>query len=256
VSYEQGFAWWPFEDAGVESGELLTAAAEIGFRVVDFLPEELWENAKDVGLGVSIIDGHQPLEVGFNRRAQHRELYVQVRQAIELAAGAQIPFVAVAPGDRTAHTDRDGLRACVEGLLPLAEEAEAADVCLLVEPLNSKVDHPGHECDLTQWGAELIDAVDSLGLRLLYDFYHAQVMEGDLLRTVQTNLHRIAHLHTAGVPGRNELDDGQEVNWPGIARGLRQMGYDGYVSHELIPRGEAIAALRQAFDAFAPEHGS
>jgi hydroxypyruvate isomerase len=252
VSFEQGFAWWAFEEAGAGTAGLLAAAAEIGFSVVDFLPEELWGHAKGVGLGVSIIDGHQPLEIGFNVRAQHRVLQTEVRRAIERAATAQIPFVAVASGDRT-DADADGLQACVEGLLPVAAEAAAAGVCLLVEPLNSKIDHPGHECDRTQWGAELVDAVDSPGLRLLYDFYHAQIMEGDLLRTVEANLNRIGHLHTAGVPGRSELDGLQEINWPGIAAGLRRIGYQGYVSHELIPRGDPVSALRQAFDAFALE---
>lgn len=248
---KQGFAWWSFATDTQPAASLLAAAAEIGYDGIDFLPQELWPHARDLGLAPVIIDGHVPLEIGFNDPVRHPELSSQVRTAIALAAAEGIPFVAVASGDRVPGALRDGLAACLEGLAPLAAEAHAAGVVLLIEPLNSKIDHAGHECDRTAWAAALVEQVGSPGLAILYDFYHAQLMEGDLLRTVATYRDRIAHFHTAGVPGRHELDDEQEVNWRGIARALRASGYSGYVTHEFIPRGNPIDALRQAYAIFA-----
>jgi hydroxypyruvate isomerase len=250
VPFKQGFAWWSFGADAASAPSLLRAAADIGYRGVDFLPPELWQSARRAGLDVLIIDGHVPLDVGFNDVSKHLDLSAQVRKAIGVAAAEAVPFVAVASGDRIAGSP-DGLTACVDGLAPLAAEAHTAGVVLLIEPLNSKVDHPGHECDRTEWAAALVDRVGSPGLRMLYDFYHAQIMEGDLLRTVETHLPRIAHFHTAGVPGRHELDDVQEINWRAIARMLDARGYTGYVTHEFIPRGAPIDALRHAFEIFS-----
>lgn len=250
---KQGFAWWSFAEGRDPSPDLLKAAADIGYQGVDFLPPEMWPLARELGLKILIIDGHVPLEIGFNDRANHDDLRDQVRQAIETAKTEDIPFVAVASGDRAPDSDADGMAACVEGLAPLAGEAAEAGLCLLLEPLNSKIDHPNHECDLTAWAVALVDRVDSPGLRILYDFYHAQIMEGDLLRTVEANFSRIAHFHTAGVPGRHDLDDTQEINWRAIARWLNRIGFSGYVTHELIPRSDPVDALRQAYDIFAIE---
>ena len=254
VSFKQSFAWWSFasddEDEKLAS-EFLHAAAEIGYRGVDFLPPAFWPHARDAGIQLVIIDGHTPLEVGFNCRARHQELKEKVLRAIELAVVETVPFVAVTSGDKTPETDADGLASCVEALSPLAIEAHAAGVVLLVEPLNSKIDHAGHECDRTDWALKLIREVNSPGLKILYDFYHAQVMEGDLLRTVEKNLEHIAHFHTAGVPGRHDLDDFQEIHWPAVVRQLRSCGYTGFVAHEFIPRGDRVSALRAAFELFS-----
>ncbi len=173
----QGFAWWSVMEGDDPPDDLLEQAAAVGYGGVDFLPEELWERARACGLEVLVIDGHESIEVGFVDSRNHRDLARQVRDATAKAAAAGIPFVAVAPGDRV---DGAGyaMEACVTGLAPLAAEAEAAGVILVVEPLNTKVDHAGHECATTAWAAELVDRVESGGLRILYDFYHAQIMEG------------------------------------------------------------------------------
>lgn len=244
---KQGFAWWSAVEGGPVD-DLLERAAEIGYEGVDFLPEEHWERARAHGLDVLVIDGHDSIEVGFNDRRLHDSLSRQVRIAIEKASANGIPFVAVAPGDRL---DGDGMEACVAGLEPLADEAAAAGTVLVIEPLNTKVDHPGHECATTAWAAELIDRVGSPGLRLLYDFYHAQIMEGDLLQTVEAHWDRIVHLHTAGVPGRREPGPEQEVNYPGIAGWLRERGYAGHVTHEYLPSGDVVASLGRTFEHFA-----
>ena len=250
MSIKQAFAWWAFASAAESPDSMLAAAAAIGYRGVDFLPEELWPRARDLGFEIVIMDGHVPLELGFNDRARHRALGDQVRRAVDTAASAGVPFVSVASGDRV-DSIMDGLKACVDGIAPLAAEAHAVGVVLLLEPLNTKIDHPGHECDRTAWAASVVDQVSSPGLRILYDFYHAQIMEGDLLRTVDKHWPNIAHFHTAGVPGRHELDDRQEINWLAVAHHLHQHGYDGYVTHELIPRGNPMDALRQAFELFS-----
>lgn len=251
MTFHQGFAYWAFVEHREPVPGLLAAAAEIGLTGVDFLPEGLWPQARDAGLELITIDGHMPLEVGFIDDENHAALSDQVRRGLDLAVANEVRYVAVASGDRSAKTGNDAISVCVDGLGPLALEAEKAGVPLLLEPLNTKVDHAGHECDTTAWAAEVVDRVGSPGLRILYDFYHAQIMEGDLLRTVGANLHRIAHFHTAGVPGRHELDDQQEINYRGIAAGLRGFGYEGYVMHEFLPRTDPIAALRHAYSVFA-----
>jgi hydroxypyruvate isomerase len=252
TSFTQGFAWWSFAAAplGVADGGLLETAARIGYDSVDFLPEDRWREAGAAGLALAVTDGHWPLEVGFNNPVKHEMLAASVRRAVGAASTAGVPFVAVASGDRL--TDgADGFAACADGLAPLAEEAHKAGVVLLIEPLNTKLDHPGHACATTDWAARLVAAVGSPGLWILYDFYHAQVMEGDLFRTFETHFDAIAHVHTAGVPGRAELTVGQEVHWTGVADFLRRVGYRGCVTHELIPKGPADAALRDAYALFA-----
>lgn len=249
--FRQGFAWWSLAQASVHVPDLLPAAAKIGYAGVDFLPPERWPEAKDCGLNLIIIDGHEPLEVGFNDRSQHRQLADQVRRNLEVAHAHQVRFLSVASGDSVGTSRQDSIAACVDSLAPLAEEAAAAGVVLLLEPLNTKVDHPGHDCDSTAWAATVVDRVGSPALNVLYDAYHMQIMEGDLIATITANLHRIGHVHTAGVPGRHELDHRQEVNWSAIGRLLRDVGYDGYVTHEFIPRGHPVEALRQAYAVFA-----
>ncbi|HET6481162.1 MAG TPA: TIM barrel protein [Actinoplanes sp.] len=251
MTFKQGFAYWSMVEGRDPVPGLLEAAAEIGLTGVDFLPEELWPQARAAGLELVAIDGHWPLEVGFIDRENHARLGDDVRRALQKAVDNGAHFVTVASGDRNEKTGDDALSICVEGIAPLAQEAEQAGVTLLLEPLNTKVDHAGHECDTTAWAAEVVDRVGSAHLKILYDFYHAQIMEGDLVRTVEANLDRIGHLHTAGVPGRHELDDGQEINYRGVAGALRRLGYSGYVVHEFLPTSDPIQGLKQAYAQFA-----
>jgi hydroxypyruvate isomerase len=159
--------------------------------------------------------------------------------------------VIVFSGDRIGDgADAPAIAACIEGLAPVVAHAEQAGVRLLMELLNSKVDHPGHQCDRTAFGAEVVRTIGSPALRLLYDGYHMQLMEGDLMRTIRANIDLIGHVHTAGAPGRRDLDDRQEIHWPAIAGLLRHLGYQGWVGHEFIPRGDPVAALRAALVQF------
>ncbi|MCA6271847.1 MAG: TIM barrel protein, partial [Phenylobacterium sp.] len=175
----------------------------------------------------------------------------EVRRRVDDAAAGGCEAVIVFSGSRIGDgADAPAIAACVEGLGPVVEHAKAAGVRLLLELLNSKVDHPGHQCDRTAFGAEIVRQLDDPGLRLLYDGYHMQLMEGDLSRTIVDHLDLIGHVHTAGAPGRRDLDDRQEINWPAIAGLLARKGYGQWVGHEFVPRGEPVAALREAIVLF------
>lgn len=251
MTFQQSFAWWSFAEGRPEAASLLEAASSMGYAGVDFLPVERWPQAADLGLELVVIDGHVPIEVGFIDPVRHAGLQDQVRRALDLAVAHHVRHLTVTSGNRGPHSADDAISACADGLAPLAAEAEAAGVGLLLEPLNTKVDHDGHECATTAWAARVVDLVGSPALRMLYDFYHSQLMEGDLFRTVAEQLPRIGHFHTAGVPGRHDLDDDQEVNYRAVARYLRRLGYAGYIAHEFIPRADPAEALRDAYMTFA-----
>ena len=247
----QSFAWWSFTlGQDVEPAPFLRAAAKAGAQGVEMLPEAHWPLARDVGLSLVTVSGHA-LEEGFNDRSRHAALTTEVCRKIDAAAAGGVDAVIVFAGSRFGDgADAPAVNACVDGLAPLIAHAESAGVRLLLELLNSKVDHPGHQCDRTAFGAEIVRQVGSPTLTLLYDGYHMQLMEGDLSRTIKANFDLIGHVHTAGAPGRRDLDDHQEINWRAIAGLLRHLGYDRWVGHEFVPRGDPIAALRQAIAIF------
>ena len=248
----QSFAWWSFTlGRSVEPKSFLRDASTAGMQGVEMLPEELWPTARDVGLSLVTMTGHA-LEQGFNNPARHSALHAEVFRNIDAAAKGGVNAVIVFAGSRIEDgADAPAIAACVEGLGPVIGHAEKAGVQLLLELLNSKVDHPGHQCDRTAFGAQIVRQLNSPSLRLLYDVYHMQLMEGDLSRTIKANFDLIGHIHTAGAPGRRDLDDRQEINWRGIAGLLHHEGYDNWVGHEFIPRGDPIMALREAAQLFA-----
>jgi hydroxypyruvate isomerase len=248
----QSFAWWSFTHGReVEPRSFLRETAKAGVQGVEMLPEDLWPVARDLGLSLVTMSGHA-LEAGFNDTARHDALRQEVFRKIDSAAAGGVDAVIVFAGSRFGDgADAPAIAACVEGLGPVVAHAQQAGVRLLLELLNSKVDHPGHQCDRTAFGAEIVRQLGSPGLRLLYDGYHMQLMEGDLSRTIKANFDLIGHIHTAGAPGRRDLDDRQEINWRGIAGLLHHAGYDHWVGHEFVPRGEPIAALRHAMGLFA-----
>ncbi len=144
--------------------------------------------------------------------------------------------------------DASGAETTATGLRRVAKAAEDAGVTLVLELLNSKVDHHDYQCDHTAWGVQVIDWVDSPSVKLLYDIYHMQIMEGDIISTIRTHHRAFGHYHTAGNPGRHDLDDTQELNYPPIMRAILETGYTGYVGQEFIPRGDGAAALKAAWD--------
>jgi hydroxypyruvate isomerase len=189
---------------------------------------------------------------GLNRREDHAAIERGLRLSIDVAADNGIPGLICFSGNRRAGlSDEEGARITAEGLLRVAPYAERKGVNLNLELLNSKVDHQGYQCDRTAWAVAVCAAVNSPRVKILYDIYHVQIMEGDIIRTIGENIGRIGHFHTAGVPGRHDLDESQELNYAAIARAIGASGYDLYVGHEFSPKGDALAALRQAFRIFA-----
>jgi hydroxypyruvate isomerase len=224
--------------------ELIQAAAEIGFVSVEMLPEEHWPAVKAEGLEIAIVGGHRSLRDGLNKRSNHDRIESELRESIRKAAKHGIPALIVFSGDREGLDDEAGIEVCAEGLKRVTAQAEDAGVVLCMELLNSKVNHPDYQCDRTAWGVQLCQAVDSPNFKLLYDIYHMQIMEGDLIRTICDNIQYIGHFHTAGNPGRRDLDDQQEIYYPAVMRAIAGSGYQGYVGHEFVPKGNWLEALK------------
>jgi hydroxypyruvate isomerase len=242
----QSICFGPFgRAAGPEKA--IAAAAEIGFASVEMLPEEHWPLVRDQGLDIAIISGHASLPDGLNNRANHGRIETELKESIDKAVEHGIPSLITFSGNREDRTDEEGFDNCVEGLLRVKGYAEDKGINLCMELLNSKVNHPDYQCDRTPWGVRLCQAVDSPRVRLLYDIYHMQIMEGDLIRTIQDHHEWIAHYHTAGNPGRKDLDDEQEIYYPAVMRAIATTGYGGYVGHEYSPKGDAIESMRASF---------
>ncbi len=248
ASLKQSFSWWCFDKRGVDAPDLLRAAAGIGYQGVEMLPREHWEAAGDLGLRLVSEVGHTALSDGLNRRENHQRIRGELLAKLEVAVEWQIPVLICFSGNRGGLSDEAGLAHCAELLKELAPQAESAGAALAVELLNSKVDHLDYQADHTEWGVQLCEAVDSPSVKLLYDIYHLQIMEGDLIRTIQRHHAHFAHYHTAGNPGRGIMDETQEINYPALYRAITETGYTGYIGHEFIPKGDPVAALCTAFE--------
>jgi hydroxypyruvate isomerase len=193
-----------------------------------------------------MVPGGSSIRDGINRKEFHEGIEKRMREAIEAAAAAGAPNVIVLSGERRGMSDQEGLENSVAFLNRVKRLAEDKGVTICLELLNSKVNHPDYMCDRTAWGVDVCKGVDSPRVKLLYDIYHMQIMEGDIIRTVQNNIRYIAHFHTAGNPGRHEFDDTQEMNYHGIARALADLKFTGYVAHEYTPLKDPIQSLDEA----------
>lgn len=247
MSIQQSVAWWCIENRGLIPSEFLHNIAAIGYRGIELLPPEHFQLAKENNLQIVTIQGHYPLEVGLNKREHFESIKTKLEERLSWAQEWQIPNLIVFSGNRAGQSDEEGLAITVENLKRLMPLAESAGVTLLLELLNSKINHPDYMCDTTAWGVEVCRQVSSPRLKLLYDIYHMQVMEGDIIHTIRQNHDYIGHYHTAGVPGRADIDETQELNYPAIMRAIAQTGFTGYVGQEFLPKGEAIAALTRAY---------
>lgn len=238
---------------GLSLDEMFGIAAQIGFVAV-----ELWfrdegfphvvATAREQGLAIASMCGHHALDDGLNKRSNHDRIEGELKASIDVAAEHGIPGLICFGGNRQPYqTEIEAIEAVADGLRRVAPYAEQKGINLNVELLNSKVDHPGYQCDHTTWGVAVCERVDSPRVKLLYDIYHMQIMEGDVIRTIRENIKWIGHFHTAGNPGRNDMDDTQELNYAGICRAIAGTGYDLYVGHEFVPKGDPAEALRQAF---------
>jgi len=237
---------WCFSQFSVE--ELCIAAKEIGLKAIDLVGPKDWPVLQKYGLESSMCNGAEiNLENGFNDKQYHATLLKKYSEMIPLVAKAGYKNLICFSGNRAGKDDETGLSNSTEGLKQLMTLAEKNNVTLVMELLNSKIDHKDYQCDKTPWGVELVKRVGSENFKLLYDIYHMQIDEGDVIRTIKENHKSIAHYHTAGVPGRHELDETQELNYPAIMNAILATGFKGYVAQEFIPvKSDKLASLRQA----------
>jgi len=183
---------------------------------------------------------------GLNNKANHDAIVTGLENAIPMAEKMGVPNVIAFFGNRHGMTDAEGIDNCVAGLNRIKRVAEDHSVTVCVELLNSKVDHKDYQGDHSAFGVQVIKRVGSPHVKLLFDIYHMQIMEGDIIRTVRDNHDYIAHYHTGGVPGRHELDDTQELNWATVCRAIADTGFKGYVAHEFVPTRDPLKSLAEA----------
>jgi hydroxypyruvate isomerase len=237
-----------FTGGGHTPEEIISAAARSGYKSVEMLAQEHWDTVHQHGMRIAIVIGHASLPDGLNKRENHDRIEDELLANIDLAVANDIPALICFSGNREGKSQEEGRDNTIEGLLRVKKTAEEKNITLCMELLNSKVDHPDYQCDRTPWGVEVCRGVDSPRVKLLYDIYHMQIMEGDLIRTIQDNIDYIGHFHTAGNPGRKDLDEEQEIYYPPIMRAIAATGYDHYVGHEFRPKGDPLAAMQAAYD--------
>ncbi|MEA3181951.1 MAG: hydroxypyruvate isomerase [Gammaproteobacteria bacterium] len=247
---KQSVCRWPYR--AVELPELCRRVKQMGFAGIDLLHVDEWQVAHDAGLTVSMgypTRREKFIETGFNDPANHTLLLDELKTALPLAARAGVPNLIAMFGNRDpARDDRAAIDACIAGLGKIAPLAQETGVTVCVELLNSRIDHPGYQGDHTAFGVAVMKGVNSPRVKLLYDIYHMQIMEGDVIRTIRDNIQWIGHFHTGGVPGRHEIDAGQELNYHAIATTIADRGYTGYLAHEFVPtRADPYASLADAF---------
>ena len=223
-------------------------AKALGVQGFDLVGPDRFPILKKYGLVPTMVPGGSSIKHGINNKAYHAEIERRMRAAIQAAAKAGAPNVIVLAGDRKGLTDEEGLDNSVLFLNKIKGMAEDLGVTLCLELLNSKVNHPGYMADHTAWGVELCKRVNSPRVKLLYDIYHMQIMEGDIIRTIRQNIQYIAHFHTAGNPGRHQFDDTQELNYRGICRAIADLGFQGYISHEYTPTHDPIGTLAKMLE--------
>ena len=233
----------------IQLEDFCKAGAEIGLKGIDLLQPEEFEIPKKYGLVCSMgYVGAGDIPNGLNVEENHAKIEEALKKNLPLAAKAGVPNVITFSGNRRKLNDWDGARTTIKGLKRVKQMVEDSGVTLNVELLNSKVNHPDYMCDHTAWGVLVMEEVNSPNIKLLYDIYHMQIMEGDLIATIKANIQWLGHFHTGGVPGRHELDNTQEINWVGVMNAIADSGYKGYVAHEFLPTADPLTSLRQAVD--------
>ncbi|MFL5613387.1 MAG: hydroxypyruvate isomerase family protein [Gemmatimonadaceae bacterium] len=246
---KQSVSRWPYSK--IPLPEFCAACKNMGIVGIDLLQPEEWAVVREAGLTPSMgypTKRNDFIPTGFNDPANHPMLLRELEATIPLAAKAGVPNVIAMFGNRNGRSDSDAIAACVQGLSAIKALAEEQKVNVCVELLNSKVDHPGYQGDHTAFGVAVMQGVGSSRVKLLYDIYHMQIMEGDVIRTIRTNAQYIGHFHTGGVPGRHELDDTQELNWHAVARAIADTNFDGFMAHEFVPTKPPLESLHQAVE--------
>ncbi len=240
---------WTFGHLSIE--ELCILVKKLGFNAIDLVGPKDWPTLKKHGVYSSMCNGAEiNLVEGWNNPKNHETLIKNYTTHINLVADAGYKNLICFSGNRNGMSNEDGLKHCVAGLQQIMPLAEQRGVIIQMELFNSKIDHKDYMCDNTTWGIALCKQLNSANFKLLYDIYHMQINEGDIIRTIQSHHSYFGHYHTAGVPGRHEIDDTQELYYPAIMKAIVATGYKGYVAQEFIPTGidntSKIKALRKA----------
>ena len=242
---KQSVSRWCYES--IPFREFCQAVADMGLPAIDLLQPEEWPIAAEYGLTCSMgYGGGGTIPDALNVVGNHDAIVENFRTSIPLAKQHGVPNVITFFGNRRGMSDAEAIRNCVAGLRRIKPIAEDHGVTICVELLNSKVDHEDYQGDRTAFGVEVVSQADSSHVKLLYDIYHMQIMEGDVIRTIRDHHHHIAHYHTGGVPGRHELDDTQELNWRTVCQAILDTGFTGYVAHEFVPTRDPLTSLREA----------
>lgn len=244
---QQSACKWCYPHLSVD--QLAEFGARIGLRGIDLLEAEEYEIPRRYGLVCTMgYAGGGEIKSALNRVENHAAIEQAFRANIPRAAKAGVANVITFSGNRAGMSDDEGTRNTIAGLNRVKKIAEDHGVTICMELLNSKHDHPDYMCDHTAWGVRVVREVNSPNVKLLYDIYHMQVMEGDLIATIRESMPWIGHFHTGGVPGRHELDGTQEVQWDAVMRAIADARFKGYVAHEFEPVGDPMDALRKAVE--------
>ncbi len=244
---KQSICRWCF--GGMDLKTLCGHAVDLGYRSVEILSEPDWAIVREHGLDCAVANGPVSIGGGINQPASREKFVADCKDLLPKVRDAGIPNMIIFSGNRHPDlSDEQGLDNCAAALEKVVPLAEEAGVTIIMELLNSRVDHGGYMCDKTPWGVRLVQKVGSDRFKLLYDIYHMQIMEGDVIRTIRDSHQHIAHYHTAGVPGRREIDENQELYYPAICRAIVETGYTGFLGQEFIPARDPVASLREAFE--------
>ncbi len=240
---------WTYSHLSLEN--LCKAVQKIGFKAIDLIGPKEWSILKSFGIDSSMCNGAEiSLEKGWNDKSYHDTLVKNYSEHIELVAAAGYKNLICFSGNRNGMDDTTGLKNCAAGLKRIMKIAEKKGVVIQMELFNSKINHKDYMADKSQWGVDLCKEIGSANFKLLYDIYHMQINEGDVIRTISNQHEYFGHYHTAGVPGRHEIDETQELYYPAIMQAIVKTGYKGYVAQEFVPTGkndlDKMQALKKA----------
>jgi hydroxypyruvate isomerase len=241
---KQSVCRWCYSKMSLD--DLCRNAADMGLSGIDLVDQDEWPTVRKYGLVPTVTQGKASIPDGWNRKESHDRLAEEITARIVRAAEAKVPNVITFSGNRKGMSDDEGKANCIAGLSRIKKVAEDHGITVVLELLNSKVNHKDYMCDHTAWGVDVVKGVGSPRVKLLYDIYHMQIMEGDIIHTIKDNFQYIGHYHTGGVPGRHELDDTQELQWRTIAKTIADLKFDGFFAHEFIPVRDPMTSLKEA----------
>ncbi len=239
---------WCYNDIPLE--DLVVAAKKMGMGSIELLGPDGWAVVNKHGLTCAMGYGTKiGLNKGFNDPSLHAELLKDYSVSIPKAADAGLKNIICFSGNTNGLSSEKGIENCAKGLEPVVKLAQKYNITMSMELLNSKVDHKDYQCDHTEWGVQLCEKLGSDNFKLLYDIYHMQIMEGDVIATIKKRIKYISHFHTGGVPGRHEIDDTQELQYPAIMKAIYETGFKGFVAQEFIPaKADKLASLKQGVE--------